>query len=74
MSRHESSIKEMTTTTTIQDRKVSVPISMPQSLLVDIDGLRGDVPRSAFVCKILRKDIQLKGETGGEGQVYAAIG
>jgi hypothetical protein len=68
-----SEISKKTSTLT-WDRKVSVPISMPQSLLVDIDGLRGDVPRSVFVCKILRKDIQLKGETGGEGQVYAAVG
>jgi hypothetical protein len=61
MSRHDSSIKEITTTT-IQDSKVSVPISMPQSLLVDIDGIRGDVPRSVFVCKILRKDVRVRGE------------
>lgn len=65
MSRHESSIKEIRTTT-IQDRKVSVPISMPQSLLVDIDEIRGDVPRSVFVCKILRKDVGVRGERGGE--------
>jgi hypothetical protein len=65
MSRHESSIKEIRTTT-IQDRRVSVPISMPQSLLVDIDEIRGDVPRSVFVCKILRKDVRVRGERGGE--------
>jgi hypothetical protein len=65
MSRHESSIKEIRTTT-IQDRKVSVPISMPHSLLVDIDGIRGDVPRSVFVCKLLRKDVRVRGERGGE--------
>jgi hypothetical protein len=66
MSRHESSIKEMTVTP-IQERRVSVPISMPQSLLADIDGLRGDVPRSVFVCKMLRKDVKVKEDEGGGG-------
>lgn len=36
------------------NRKVSVPISMPQMLLQDIDRTRGDIARSVFVCKILR--------------------
>lgn len=40
-------------TTAVRNRKVSVPISMPQSLLLDIDSIRGDTPRSVFVCKIL---------------------
>jgi hypothetical protein len=47
------------------DRKVSVPISMPQSLLGDIDRLRGDTPRSVFVCKILRAHIINVKTTGG---------
>ena len=45
-------------TTAVRDRKVSVPISMPQSLLVDIDSIRGEIPRSVFVCKILRLKIK----------------
>jgi hypothetical protein len=43
------------------ERKVSVPISMPQSLLADIDRLRGDTPRSVFVCKILRARVNVVG-------------
>jgi metal-responsive CopG/Arc/MetJ family transcriptional regulator len=42
----------------VQNRKVSVPISMPQNLLADIDSIRGDTPRSVFVCKILRVEIK----------------
>jgi hypothetical protein len=44
-------------TTTVKNRKLSIPISTPLSLLADIDRLRGDVPRSVFVCKILAKKI-----------------
>jgi hypothetical protein len=47
-----------------QDRKVSVPISMPQSLLEDIERARGEIARSPFVCKILRARINVK-NTGG---------
>lgn len=46
------------------DRKVSVPISMPSSLLEDIDKSRGDIARSVFVCKILRARVNIK-NTGG---------
>jgi hypothetical protein len=41
------------------DRKVSVPISMPQSLLVDIDIARGEIARSKYVCKILRAGVNV---------------
>lgn len=51
--------------TMIQDRKVSVPISMPPSLLEDIDRSRGDVARSVFVCKILRARVNMKNIGGG---------
>ena len=47
-----------------RDRKVSVPISMPQSLLEDIERARGEIARSPFVCKILRARINVK-NTGG---------
>jgi metal-responsive CopG/Arc/MetJ family transcriptional regulator len=47
-----------------RSRKVSVPISMSQSLLEDIDRARGDVARSPFVCKILRARLNVK-NTGG---------
>jgi len=47
-----------------RDRKVSVPISMPQSLLEDIERARGEIARSPFVCKILRARIHVK-NTGG---------
>jgi hypothetical protein len=47
------------------DRKVSVPISMPQSLLADIDDIRGHIPRSVFVCKILHVKIKEKEQRGG---------
>ena len=47
-----SSTTENTTSAARWDRKVSVPISMPQSLLQDIDNARGDIARSLFVCKI----------------------
>jgi hypothetical protein len=46
------------------DRKVSVAISMPQSLLADIDKLKGDIPRSIFVSRALRAKIQV-GNDGG---------
>ena len=52
-----SSITEVTKSTTRWDRKVSVPISMSQSLLQDIDRARGDIARSVFVCKILRAGV-----------------
>jgi hypothetical protein len=52
-----SSTTENTTTAGRWDRKVSVPISMPQSLLQDIDNARGDIARSLFVCKILRAGV-----------------
>ena len=42
------------------DRKVSVAISMPQRLIEEIDTVRGDIPRSIFVCKILHTQIRLK--------------
>ncbi|HKI09939.1 MAG TPA: hypothetical protein VKA09_16230 [Nitrososphaeraceae archaeon] len=60
---------EKTTTTTITasassaakwDRKVSVAISMPQGLIEKIDIVRGDIPRSIFVCKILHTQIRSK--------------
>jgi hypothetical protein len=44
------------------NRKVSVPISMPQTLLQDIDRARGDIARSPFVCKILRARFNVGGE------------
>jgi metal-responsive CopG/Arc/MetJ family transcriptional regulator len=44
------------------DRKVSVAISMPQRLIEEIDTVRGDVPRSIFVCKILHTQIRSKKE------------
>jgi hypothetical protein len=55
---HEIS-KEMSATAK-WDRKVSVPISMPQSLLEDIDRARGDIARSPYVCKILRTRFNLE--------------
>jgi hypothetical protein len=58
-----SEISKKTPTLT-QDRKVSVPISMPSSLLEEIDKSRGDVPRSVFVCKVLRARADMK-NTGG---------
>jgi hypothetical protein len=42
------------------DRKVSVAISMPQRLIEEIDTVRGDIPRSIFVCKILHTEIKSK--------------
>jgi hypothetical protein len=57
MSRHKASKKKMTNAA--WNRKLSIPISMPQSLLTEIDGLRGDIPRSVFVCKILREDVKV---------------
>ena len=51
-------------TSLIRDRKVSVPISMPSSLLEDIDQSRGDIARSVFVCKVLRARVDVK-NTGG---------
>jgi hypothetical protein len=47
------------------NRKVCVPISMPQTLLEDIDRARGDIARSPFVCKILRTRVNV--EEGGAG-------
>jgi metal-responsive CopG/Arc/MetJ family transcriptional regulator len=44
------------------DRKVSVAISMPQRLIEEIDTVRGDIPRSIFVCKILHTQIRSKKE------------
>ncbi len=55
-----SKISNNNTATRIWDRKFSVPISMPQSLLEDIDMARGDIARSLFVCKILRSSISAK--------------
>ena len=52
-----SSTTEKTKSNAIWDRKVSVPISMSQSLLQDIDNARGDIARSLFVCKILRAGV-----------------
>ncbi len=40
-------------------RKVSVAISMPYSMIEEIDRLRGDTPRSIFVCKILRASVSV---------------
>lgn len=62
-----SSQKQISTNISIpiRDRKVSVPISMPQSLLEDIDTARGDIARSPFVCKILRTHIHVKASGGG---------
>jgi len=45
------------------DRKVSVAISMPQRLIEEIDTVRGDVPRSVFVCKLLLRSVNV--EEGG---------
>ncbi|HEY1247600.1 MAG TPA: hypothetical protein VGE97_01310 [Nitrososphaera sp.] len=42
------------------NRKVSVPISMPQTLLQDIDKARGDIARSVFVCKILLAGVNVE--------------
>jgi len=58
-----SEISKKTSTLT-QDRKISVPISMPSSLLEEIDKSRGDVARSVFVCKVLRARVDVK-NTGG---------
>jgi metal-responsive CopG/Arc/MetJ family transcriptional regulator len=44
------------------NRKVSVAISMPQRLIEKIDTVRGDVPRSVFVCKILGAQIKSEEE------------
>jgi hypothetical protein len=46
------------------DRKVSIAISMPYSLVEEIDRLRGDTPRSVFVCKILCAKVTVEGEGG----------
>jgi len=43
-----------------RDRKVSIAISMPQRLIEEIDTVRGDIPRSIFVCKILHTQIRSK--------------
>jgi metal-responsive CopG/Arc/MetJ family transcriptional regulator len=43
----------------------NVPISMPQTLLADIDSIMGDKPRSVFVCKILRVEIKEGKREGG---------
>ena len=51
--------------TMTRDRKVSVPISMPSSLLEDIDKARGDVARSVFVCKILHASVNVAGGIEG---------
>lgn len=51
------------------ERKVSVPISMPQSLLREVDAARGDIARSLFVCKILRAHVDVK-QTGGGARAY----
>jgi hypothetical protein len=66
--RHEIS-KEISTAAT-WDRKVSVPISMPQSLLEDIDRARGEIARSPFVCKILRAHI-INVKTTGDSHANA---
>jgi hypothetical protein len=41
------------------ERKVSVAISMPYSMVEEIDRLRGDTPRSIFVCKILHSSVNV---------------
>jgi hypothetical protein len=46
-------------------RKVSVAISMPYSMIEEIDRLRGDTPRSIFVCKILRASANEAGQIEG---------
>jgi hypothetical protein len=58
----KSSTKTGITSSAGWDRKVSIPISMSQSLLQDIDRARGDIARSPFVCKILRANVK---DTGG---------
>jgi hypothetical protein len=52
--------------TLARDRKLSVPISMPSRLLEDIDKVRGDVPRSVFVCKLLLRSVNVEEERGIE--------
>jgi hypothetical protein len=48
------------------NRKVSVPISMPQTLLQDIDKARGDIARSVFVCKILLAGVNVERGAGAK--------
>jgi metal-responsive CopG/Arc/MetJ family transcriptional regulator len=49
-------------------RKVSIAISMPQRLIEEIDTVRGDIPRSVFVCKILRAQIKSEKEEAEENE------
>jgi hypothetical protein len=53
---------------TAWNRKVSVAISMPQSLIEKIDTARGDIPRSVFVCRILRAQIKSEKEEAEENE------
>jgi len=48
-----------------RDRKVSVAISMPYSMIEEIDRIRGDTPRSIFVCKTLRTSVNVGGALEG---------
>ena len=43
----------------------NVPISMPNTAAADIDSIMGDKPRSVFVCKILRVEIEEGKREGG---------
>jgi hypothetical protein len=43
-----------------RNRKVSVAISMPLTMIEEIDRLRGDTPRSIFVCKILYATVNVR--------------
>lgn len=61
------SVGKQSTKIAAWDRKVSVPISMPQSLLADIDIARGERARSQFVCKILRAGVNV----GSAGDAHA---
>jgi hypothetical protein len=47
------------------ERKVSVAISMSYSMVEEIDRLRGDTPRSIFVCKILHASVNVAGGIEG---------
>ena len=50
----------------VSDRKASIQISMPRSLLANIDNLRWRYRIEFFVCKIIREDIKVeKGDRKG---------
>ena len=53
------------------DRKVCVPISMPETMLADIDWLRGDLPRSVFVRRLLRAQLANAGKKAQKKVVTA---